>query len=160
MVDMIELRVIENDSKPQRHKMLDSVQKGLTPFFLVYADPRTQLMDYNSMMKFFTDFELYPDIVNKSQVVKILLRTTEMHQKSKMKINLEQFTEILGRIAMDLQSYLQLPDYGQKIIFLMQKMNSSQGPAKCLMSMGKAKLLVGINHDPLDLMHYLRRSHP
>jgi hypothetical protein len=102
VVDMIEMRVIENDSKPQRHKILDSVQKGLTPFFLVYADPRTQLMDYNSMMKFFTDFELYPDIVNKSQVVKILLRTTEVHQKSKMKINLEQFTESLGRIAMDL----------------------------------------------------------
>ena len=48
----------------------------------------------------------------------------------------------------------------EKIILLMQKLQNSEGPAKVQLKVGKAKLQHGLNHDPSDLMYFIRKYHP
>lgn len=68
---------------------MESVHKALLPFFLVYADPRSKLLDFDNMLKFCTEFEIFPDILSKSQVIKLFMKQTGIYEKSKMKVNKE-----------------------------------------------------------------------
>ena len=80
---------IDEEKAPQSHELLESVHKALIPFFLVYADPRSKLLDFNNMIKFCTDFEIFPDILSKSQVIKLFMKQTGVYEKSLMKVNQE-----------------------------------------------------------------------
>jgi hypothetical protein len=104
------------------HTLLESVHKALLPYFMVYADRRSQLLSFENMLKFCTDFEIFPDILSKAQVINLFMSQTKVTDKTKMKVDQTQFIETLARIANEITLDISMPE---KIILLMQKLNSS-----------------------------------
>ena len=48
--------------------LLGCVHKSVMPFYLYYADQKNSLLNFDGFQRFFSDFELFPDVISKPKV--------------------------------------------------------------------------------------------
>jgi hypothetical protein len=52
---------------------LSDLHSVIVPLYEVYANKRTGYLDFESFIKFITDFTVFPDVINKSEAHKIFM---------------------------------------------------------------------------------------
>ena len=62
--------------------ILDSVHKSIYPYFLCYAEPRTQLLNLQGFSAFCRDFEIFPKILSKPKITRIFEALSAYYQRS------------------------------------------------------------------------------
>ena len=53
--------------------LLSDLHGVISPVFEVYADRRSALMDFEVFMRFCTDFQIFPDVIGKSDAYRIFM---------------------------------------------------------------------------------------
>jgi hypothetical protein len=52
-------------------KLLEGVHSCMLPYYLFYADKSTKLMNLEDYQNFLCDFQIFPNILNRSQITYI-----------------------------------------------------------------------------------------
>ena len=53
--------------------VLNSVHKAIFPYFLFYADPLHKTLNFEGFSKFCGDFEIFPKLISKPQLMRIFM---------------------------------------------------------------------------------------
>lgn len=53
--------------------LLSDLHAVITPLFEFYANKKTNHMDFQSFIRFLTDFSVFPDVVTKSEAYRIFM---------------------------------------------------------------------------------------
>ena len=51
-------------------EILGCVHRSMMPYYTYYADQKTGLLGFDGFSKFCTDFEIFPDILNKPKIMR------------------------------------------------------------------------------------------
>jgi hypothetical protein len=60
--------------------LLSDLHGVISPIYEVYASKRTSYLDFDSLMRFLTDFSVFPDVVNKSDAFRIFMNLAFPHE--------------------------------------------------------------------------------
>lgn len=64
--------------------LLSDLHGVISPLFEIYADRRSALMDFEAFMRFCSDFQIFPDVISKSDAYRIFMNLAFAHEsKSK-----------------------------------------------------------------------------
>ena len=136
------------------------VHRSVLYFYRHYSDQQGY-MTFDNFTRFCRDFELFPDVVSKTRLVRYFgtLAGVSDPDASRMSsiddkeaIDQHLFVEILAIISQDLVYDEPQPDCVEKLCFLMERMSQSKGPSKVLRALGHNRSSHGEIHDLLTLM--------
>ena len=51
----------------------------ILPIYEVYANKRTNMMDFEAFMRFCSDFQIFPDVISKSDSYRIFMNLAFAH---------------------------------------------------------------------------------
>ena len=151
------MNILKNDEIVQ---FLSVVYQSLLPYYLCYADPK-RLINFQALVKFCTDFDIFPDIVNKAKLMKFFETLKKIYQstsetKNDDFIDEHLFTEAVALCAFEVQYKEPEPSEVEKIIFLMERMSQSKGIQISQKKSGNSRMNLGKN----DLISQIRSKFP
>jgi hypothetical protein len=117
-------------------QILGQVHKAVTPYFLFYAEKKTEKMNFAQFSRFCTDFEVFPKILSKSKIVRLFqtlsgfFESTQENQRSPTEKIIDEhlFVEALALTAFEIPFKAPQPSEYEKIALLMERLAQSQGP--------------------------------
>eukprot|EP00347_Sterkiella_histriomuscorum_P004180 403361442 len=166
-------------------EILSCVHKSILPYYQYYSNQKGYL-NFDGFSKFCHDFGIFPDILNKSKIMRFFSTLSSFYQStnggspsenvsrsyntsfiqnqsicepqnSKDVIDEHLFVEALALTALEISYKDPQPREAEKIIILMERMNHSEGPAKVQRSSGRTRFGSGENN---DLLFVIRQSFP
>jgi hypothetical protein len=150
-------------------EILSCVHKTLIPYYMFYAQPKTALLTFNAFTKFCLDFGIFPDILSKSKIMRFFSTLSGFYQQNAQEstgsqientevIDEHLFVEALALTAFEVKYRDPEPSNAEKIVLLIERMNTSEGPAKIQMSYGRTRF--GHGETTNDLVFFFRNNYP
>lgn len=152
---------------------LSIVHRSVLYFYRYYADNQN-LMNYDNFIVFCRDFELFPDLVSKTKLVRFfytlagMSADSDIHElsvnQSSSRSSLQDkpkrtdlidehlFVEALALISEEVKYEDSDLTAVEKVCYLMERMSQSKGPAKVLKQQGHNRSSHGEIHDLLSLL--------
>ena len=150
--DGLLMTILKNEQAVQ---FLSVVYQSLLPYYLCYADPK-KLMNFTSLVKLFTDFDVYPSLLNKSRLMSIFETLSKIFQSSNGETSEEYidehlFIEAIALCALDVQYKDPQPDIIDKVIYILNRMSQSKGAQIARLKPGTT-LSKAAKNDTLELI--------
>ncbi|CAG9328947.1 unnamed protein product [Blepharisma stoltei] len=153
---------------------LSIVHRSILYFYRYYTDNQN-LMSYNNFIAFCRDFELFPDLVSKTKLVRFFYTLAGMANENEPGVSLDAslsrtsiqeklsktstetidehlFVEALALISAEVKYEDPNLNPIEKLCFLMERMSQSTGPVKILREQGHNRSSHGEIHDLLALL--------
>lgn len=151
------MNILKNDDVVQ---FLSVVYQALLPYYLCYANSK-RLISFNSLVKFCSDFDIFPDIVNKAKLMRFFETLKKIFQstsegKFEDLIDEHLFTEAIALCSFEVQYKEPEPSEVEKIIFLLERMSQSKGIQIAQKSSGNTRM----NTAKYDLISVVRAKFP
>jgi hypothetical protein len=151
-------------------EVLILVHKSLLYFYKHYSEPRG-LMNFDGFIRFCKDFNMFPDLVSKSKLLRLFTTMAAFHAQTEQPqisvssrssrtsqskgdvIDEHLFVETLALVANEVVYPEPEPGPVEKVCLLMERMNQSSGPKTVLLATGHNR--AGMPESD-DLLCYLR----
>ena len=126
---------------------INKLKQVMNMYFKIYFDTKTIV--FNQFFNFYTDFSIFPDIINLSQI-KTLFAFLSQKTKLEENKNLNSINEISKEqyinsnlfalsfaIVSKIYNLNETNDFILNIVGLIEKMNKSEGVKKCILKIGR-----------------------
>ena len=161
-------------------EVLILVHKSIIYFYRYYADA-SGLLNFESFIRFCKDFNLFPDLIAKSKLLRFFYTMAAIHSQTEQPeisvsshssrgeasqlseqgdgdvIDEHLFVETLALVACEVVYPEPEPSPVEKVCLLMERMNQSAGPRTVLLAFGHNRAGPG---ETDDLLYYLRDQYP
>ena len=148
---------------------LSIVQKSVFYYYKAYATTNLQ-MNFQSFIRFCKDFEIFPDIVSKTKLLRIFRTLSEIsnenseisiHSITSLDENIPMaedwiddklFVEALALISAEINYEDPFPGPVAKICWFIERLSQSEGPQKVIKALGHSRTTSGEGPDMLALL--------
>lgn len=141
--------ILNNLTTTEIQDIYPVLQKSLTHCFKAYSNPQFQ-MSSSLFFRFCKDFEIFPDLISKTKLLKLFhitcgqsdisesyfsssrMSSDQLSKSSGINLNESKFTELLILVSLNAEITKGISEDLQKICFIFERLEQSTGTAKVL----------------------------
>ena len=151
-IGIIEFAYLKLQNDLNIKNFLKNFSNVLDTYYKFYCEKNDNSIIFIQFKKFFEDFWIFPDFINQLQLKNLFYF---LSNKSEY-LPFNKFIETFGIIAL-INDFEEIFDNIDKLIFIIEKMNQSNGIKKCILKSGRA-IIKGKKLD--DFCEYLKNKYP
>ncbi len=132
--------------------LLKKFSNVIETYFKFYCEKNNYTLIFENCKKFFEDFWIFPDFINQLQLKNLFYFLSNKNEY----LHFNKFVESFGIIAL-INDFEDNFDPIDKLIYIIDKMNQSNGDKKCILKSGRIDLK---GKKLIDFCIYLKKEYP
>ena len=149
---LIQYAYLKLKEEKNMNDLLKKFSNVIETYFKFYCEKNNYTLIFENCKKFFEDFWIFPDFINQLQLKNLFYF---LSNKSEY-LHFNKFVESFGIIAL-INDFEDNFDPIDKLIYIIDKMNQSNGDKKCILKSGRIDLK---GKKLIDFCIYLKKEYP
>ena len=149
---LIQYAYLKLKEEKNMNDLLKKFSNVIETYFKFYCEKNNYTLIFENCKKFFEDFWIFPDFINQLQLKNLFYL---LSNKSEY-LHFNKFVESFGIIAL-INDFEDNFDPIDKLIYIIDKMNQSNGDKKCILKSGRIDLK---GKKLIDFCIYLKKEYP
>ena len=149
---LIQYAYLKLKEEKNMNDLLKKFSNVIETYFKFYCEKNNYTLIFENCKKFFEDFWIFPDFINQLQLKNLFYFLSNKNEY----LHFNKFVESFGIIAL-INDFEDNFDPIDKLIYIIDKMNQSNGDKKCILKSGRIDLK---GKKLIDFCIYLKKEYP